>query len=111
MSITSEEQTALRVSHDVLNIGGVEILKNGNNHHTIGDSCDVAYTPVDIVTANKCYLIAMLNTQLIEQNVKASHLLGHLKISKGSFAEVVGQNRQGVIFAETLLVNFNQILL
>ena len=111
MSVASKKQTALRVGYDVLDIGGIEILKNGDYDHTIGNRCDVAYAPIDVVTTYQGDLVAVLDAQLVKEHMQASHLLGHLEVGDSLFAEVIGQHRQGVIFAEALLVDFDQILL
>ena len=111
MGATSKEDAALRVGYDILYIGRIEVLKDRHNYSTIGYRSNVCYTPLDVIAANKGNLLTRFNTHLLEEDMQMSNLLGHLKVCQRLLAEIICQNWQGVILAETLLIHLNNILL
>ena len=43
--------------YDILNVRRVEILKNRHDYRTVGDCCNIGYTPVDVITTYKGNLL------------------------------------------------------
>ena len=67
--ITHEEQTSLRVVHDVVNLFGIEFVKDGDCDSPISKGGKESNGPLGRVTSAKGYLITFLNTTVLKQDV------------------------------------------
>ncbi len=103
--VAREEQSALGVIHYVDHVGGIKILKYGHDDGAVRHGSDVGDAPTHVVATYERDLVALGDTRVLEQDMQPRHLLGHTQIRQRLAAEIVGQGRQGAVFAKTRLVH------
>ena len=109
--VAQEEEFRLGVVDDVVDVVGVEVLKDGDNHSTIGDGGQIGDDPAGVVAANEGDFVTLLDITLPKEHVELGNLLGHLIVGETLLLEVVCQSRHLAVLLETALVNLNQVFL
>ncbi len=104
--VAQEKQAALRVVDDVNDVVGREVLQNGYDDRSVGDSADVGDAPAGVVAAYERYLVALLDAGFLEQQVELGYLFGHFVVRELLVLEIVGQRRHLAVFAEARFVDF-----
>ena len=96
---------------DVYDVGGREVLEDGDDDRSVGDRRQIGDAPARIVAADERDLVAAADLRFFEEEMQFGDLLGHLVVRKGFALEIVGQRRQLAVSAEALFVHSDQILL
>ncbi len=108
--IGEEEQTALRVVHDVGDVRRREILQNRHDYRTVGDCREVDDAPARSVAAHEGDFVLRLDACLVEYYMDLGNLFRQSVVRVRFSRKVICKSRHFAILAEALLVHFNQIL-
>ena len=95
--ITYKEGFSTRVVDDIMNLFGVEFVKNRYYHGSVGQGCQEGHGPVGRVTSADGNLVTFLNATVLKDDVKFFYFTGYvvklqrlsLKISQGISVPVV----------------------
>ena len=88
-----KEHTAFGMGCNLLDVVRGELMQKGNSHSTISSDCKEANSPMAAVLTTKGNLVARLDTEVTEQDVKRFNPLGSLAILELD-ARIVGKRSQ-----------------
>ena len=88
--IAGKEDFRFGVVHNVVNLGGLELVEDGYGHCAVAEDSHEGCGPVGAVASAKGDAVAALDTRVFEENVELLNLAGNILILEGD-ALVIGQ--------------------
>lgn len=109
--VAEKEQTGVRMGDDVVDVVRIEILHDGNDGTAVGERCDADRCPPRVVPSHDGHFVVLFQTACVEKHVQFGDLLRQRVIGEYLAGEVVGDGRGVAVLLETLLEEFNQVVL
>ena len=81
--ITHKEKLRLRVVDDVVNLGGVEFVEDGDGDSSVGEDAEEGSSPSAEVASAQGNLVAWLDACLFEEDVELLDDAGYVLVLKG----------------------------
>lgn len=97
--------------YDVVDVVGVEVLKDRNHNAAVGDGGHVGNAPAGIILSDDGNFVAPAQAAMFEQQVQAGYLLGHLPVGIAFVFAVIGVAGQVPVLTEAVLIQLDKILL
>ena len=109
--VAEKEQTGVRMGDDVVDVVRIEVLHDGNDGTAVGERCDADRCPPRVVPSHDGHFVVLFQTACVEKHVQFGDLLRQRVIGEYLAGEVVGDGRGVAVLLETLLEEFNQVVL
>ena len=81
--VAHEEKLRLRVVNDVVNLGGMELVEDGDGDSSVGEDAEEGSSPSAEVASAQGYLVAWLDACLFEEDVELLDDAGYVLVLKG----------------------------
>ena len=78
--VAHEEQPRLGVVHDVVDLLGIELVEDGHGDGAEGEGSEEGYGPLAGVAPAEGYLVALLYTAVLEEDMYFLNLSGYIMI-------------------------------
>ena len=109
--LADEQHGSFAVVDDVLGIGGIELLQDGNDDGTVCDGGHEGGYPVGDILANQGNAVALFHPAALKEHVKFGDVAGKVAIGQSLASIIVGQHGQFPIVDETALINLDKVFL
>ena len=90
--IIDKQDAGLGVVYKVVDVAGLELMKDGNGHGAVGYGCQETHAPVGLVAGADGHFVSFLQAALLKSYVKLGNSAGDVTVGQGH-ALVVGDAR------------------
>ena len=78
--VTHKENTGVRMVHDVMNLIGIKLMKDRDNHGTIGERSQECYCPMSTIAPANGHFIAFADSAVLKKDMQLFYFACHVVV-------------------------------